>query len=64
MALIKKMNTGGNTSDLNTILNLEIAKYKLSPDVEAQVRGEVGRIRDYLAGGEDRDLKMDDVTNQ
>ncbi len=64
MALIKKFQSGGKTPDLNDSLSRELAKYKLSPDVETQVRGELGKIRDFIAQGEGRELKIDDVTGQ
>lgn len=65
MALIKKFQPGGTAPDLNDALTRELAKYtKLSPDDELQVRGELGKLRDYLAQGEGRELIVDDVTGQ
>ena len=64
MALIKKFQPGGTTPDLNDALDIEIRKINMSRDVEARVRDQVGKIRDFLAQGEGRELKVDDVTGQ
>ena len=64
MALIKKFKAGNTFPDLNANLDIEIRKINMSRDVEAQVRDEVGKIRDFLAQGEGRELIVDDVTGQ
>lgn len=64
MALIKKFQPGGTTPDLNDALTRELAKFKLKPEIESQVRDQVGKIRDFLAQGEGRELIVDDVTGQ
>lgn len=64
MALIKKFKTGSTGPDLNDALTKELAKFKLKPEIESQVRGEVGRLRDFIAQGEGRELIVDDVTGQ
>lgn len=64
MALIKKFKAGNTVPDLNDALTRELAKFKLSPEIESQIRGEVGKIRDFLAQGEGRELIVDDVTGQ
>ena len=56
MALIKKFQPGGTAPDLNDALTRELAKFKLKPEIESQVRGEVGKIRDFLANLEKRDI--------
>lgn len=64
MALIKKFQNGNTVPDLNANLDIEIRKINMPRDVEAQVRDEVGKIRDFLAQGEGRELIVDDVTGQ
>ena len=64
MALIKKFKDGNTVPDLNANLDIEIRKINMSRDVEARVRDQVGKIRDFLAQGEGRELKVDDVTGQ
>lgn len=64
MALIKKFKAGNTVPDLNAALDIEISKIRMPRDIEAQVRDEVGKLRDFLAQGEGRELKVDDVTGQ